>query len=190
MSNEWFYRRTSDERQGPVTVEKIRSLIAAGELQPDHEVWCPGMTHWSRIADVAELRMPAVPAPVGTPVPALPGVAAVAPTGTVSGLPEGLMGWMTFVAVMTLISGALSIMSCFGAPTGILMVIAGVSLLGAKSALEPLASIDPAMLPFLNKLKTFMVMHAIVYILGLLIMAVLFTIYFGVIMAALASGEF
>ena len=96
MSNEWFYRRASDERQGPVTVEKIRSLIATGELQPDHEVWCPGMTRWSRIADVAELQMPAVPAPVGTPVPVLPGAAAVAPAGTASGLPEGLMGWMTF----------------------------------------------------------------------------------------------
>lgn len=187
MSNEWFYRRTSDERQGPVTVEKVRALIAMGELQPDHEVWHPGMTRWSRIEQVAELEAPPAQPPGAAPAPALPGTA---PAGTVAGLPKGLLGWMTFVAVMTLISGVLSTVSCLGAPTGILMVIAAVSLLGARSALEPLGSVDPALLPFLNKLKTFMVMHGIVYILGLLIVAVLFAVYFGVIMAALASGEF
>ena len=69
-------------------------------------------------------------------------------------LPPGLLGWMTFVGVMTLISGILEVLTCVGIPLGILLIVAAVSMLGAKGVLQTVGGVDPRLEPFFAKLKT------------------------------------
>jgi hypothetical protein len=115
------------------------------------------------------------------PVPP-PAVAARSP------LPEGIRGWMSFVGFVTLIYGAIQILTCLGAIQGILLVIAGVAVLGARTALEAVDDVDPALAPFFAKLKTVFVMTGIGYIVTVAILALVFLLYFGVIMAAIAGS--
>lgn len=103
-------------------------------------------------------------------------------------LPEGILGWMSFVGFVTLIYGAIQILTCVGAIQGVLLVIAGVAVLGARTALESVDGVDPALAPFFAKLKTVFVMTGIGYIVTVAIFALIFLLYFGVIMAAIAGG--
>ena len=103
-------------------------------------------------------------------------------------LPQGLMGWMTFVGVMTIVAGAFNILSCVGIITGVLMVIAGAAVIGAKNSLMAIPAVHPALAPFFDKLKRYFMFTGIGYVLALLLVALLFLLYFGVIMAIIASG--
>ena len=119
--------------------------------------------------------------PVGPPVP---------PVVQKVPVPPGLLGWTTFVAIMTLIGGGLSILSCIGIPQGVLMVIGGIALLGGKTSLEGVGGVDVAVLPYLQKMRLFMQMQGWIYILGLLLGGLILIFYFGVILAALSQVEF
>ncbi len=121
----------------------------------------------------------------GTPV-----VPPVPPAAEKAAVPAGLLGWTTFVAIMTLIGGGLSILSCIGIPQGVLMVIGGIALLGGKSALEGVGAVDVAVLPYLQKMRLFMQMQGWIYILGILLGGLILILYFGVILAALSQAEF
>ena len=111
-----------------------------------------------------------------------------AATAARSPLPEGIRGWMSFVGFVTLIYGAIQILTCLGAIQGILLVIAGVAVLGARTALEAVDDVDAALAPFFAKLKTVFVMTGIGYIVTVAILALVFLLYFGVIMAAIAGS--
>jgi hypothetical protein len=113
-------------------------------------------------------------------------------TGTpvVHPIPDGLLGWTTFVAVMILIGGGLSILTCVGIPQGVLMVIGGIALLGGKTALEGVTSVDAAILPYLQKMRLFMQMQGWIYIMGLLLGGLILIFYFGIIMAWLSMEGF
>jgi len=97
---------------------------------------------------------------------------------------------MTFVAVMTVLGGALNVLSCIGIPFGVLMIVGGVALYGARNVLLGIRTVDPALEPFFRKLKTYMLMTGIVFVLSVVFAAVMIIVYFGVIMAALAHGNF
>ena len=127
---------------------------------------------------------PAPPTPPTPPSPPTPPV----PAGRVP-LPPSIGGWMVFVAIMTILGGALNVLSCIGLPWGVLMIVAGVALYGARNDLLSIRSVDPALEPFFRRLKTYMLMTGIVFVLSILIFVVVVVVYFGVIVAALASAE-
>jgi hypothetical protein len=103
-------------------------------------------------------------------------------------LPQGLLGWMTFVGVMTILAGAFNIMSCVGIPAGVLMVIAGGAVLGAKGSLIAIPAVHPALAPFFYKMKRYFLFTGIGYLLVLIFIATMFLLYFGVIMALIAGS--
>jgi TM2 domain-containing membrane protein YozV len=88
MASEWFYSHDG-ERHGPVPVEQIREMAAAGRLRPDDLVWQTGMADWAPAGTVSGLLPPAsAPPPIpdgGSPpisrgnfdAPAVPPLAAV-----------------------------------------------------------------------------------------------------------------
>jgi hypothetical protein len=173
QEKEWFYRRTQDEKQGPVPESAIRAMIDRGELMPPHELWTPGMTEWVRVDRVPDFRPPPAEPGPATPAVAAP-TAAVAPAAPAAGA--------------NTIGGAIGVLSCIGLPTGILQIVGGISLFGAKTALEGQGDVEATMVPFLQKLKLFMLMQGIVFLLGLILVAIAFIFYFGAIMAIIAGG--
>ena len=68
-------------------------------------------------------------------------------------VPQGLTSWMTFVAVMKMIHGVIMCLTCIGAIAGVPKIISSVNFLNAKNMLAAMPSVDPAMLPFLEKLR-------------------------------------
>jgi hypothetical protein len=104
-------------------------------------------------------------------------------------LPAGLLGWMSFVGVMTILGGAINILTCIGIIQGVLMVIAGAAVVGAKSSLMGIQAVHPALSPFFEKLKQYFVFTGIVYVLIIVVVGLLFLFYFGVIMAIIAGAE-
>jgi hypothetical protein len=177
MEQLWYYAvKGSDERNGPVPTQEIRDLLQTGRLQLDDRVWTEGMDEWQTVGSFPELCTPQIPAPAPTPLPGR------AP------LPEGLRGWMTFVSVMTIISGVISSLGCISIITGILMIIGGAALLGARNALDQIKGIEASLRPFFDKLRMFMQMSGLIYIVSLLIALVLFFVFFSVIMGAIAAA--
>jgi TM2 domain-containing membrane protein YozV len=73
MANEWYYSHDG-ERHGPVPVEKIKEMAAAGQLRPDDLVWQSGMETWT-----AASKVPGLLPPAATPPP-IPGGGVAAPT--------------------------------------------------------------------------------------------------------------
>jgi uncharacterized RDD family membrane protein YckC len=47
----WYYSK-GDQRQGPVSTEKLRSLMDLGELDPNTLVWNETLDGWKRLPDV------------------------------------------------------------------------------------------------------------------------------------------
>jgi hypothetical protein len=94
---------------------------------------------------------------------------------------------MSFVGVVTLIYGAVQVLTCLGAIQGILLVISGVAVLGARSALDAIDGVDPALAPFFAKLKTAFVMTGIGYIVTIVIVALVVMLYSAAIMAIIAG---
>jgi hypothetical protein len=70
----WYYM-TGREKRGPVSLERLRALVAAGVLRPTDEVWQEGSADWLAVASVPELQAAATvaapdPAPGGEETPA------------------------------------------------------------------------------------------------------------------------
>jgi len=170
MEKLWFYAPAgSQEKKGPVPEAEIRALLASGQLHPSDMVWTDGMANWIPIAGLPDF---------GPPAPEL-----VRP---LPGLPAGLLGWMGFVGVMSIVSGIINCLTCFGAVTGIFMIISGTAILGAKTALESVETVDASLAVFFDKLKTFMHMSGIIYILAIVLMVVGLLCYFAFFAAAAA----
>ena len=65
---EWYYVRDG-KQQGPVSLETLREMAAAGELKPEDKVWTRTMTDW-------------------TPAQEVDGILPTSPTHQTAGLPE------------------------------------------------------------------------------------------------------
>jgi hypothetical protein len=155
MEKLWFFAQgSSSDKQGPVTETQIRALIAERKLLPTDLVWSEGMTNWIPLGRVPELR----PEPM-----------AAAAGATSMDVPEGLKGWMTFVAIMTILGGVLQCFGCFTIVIGIPMIIGGIALLAAKDLLPELSSNEAALGTFLLKLKSFFLTSGIVYVISLVL---------------------
>ena len=182
MEKMWFYAQGTN-RQGPMPESEIKSLIALGQLSVTDLAWTEGMTDWSEIAAIPELHARALStAPETTAPPAMPAV-----VENHQGLPDGLLNWMGFVGAINITSGILSCLTCIGAVTGIFLIIAGAALLGARSALVAVHTVDPALHPFFEKLKSFMLMNGIVFIVGI-VAWILVIVFFMTAAVSGASG--
>jgi len=56
-SDKWYWsKRDSDERNGPVSGEKLKELAEEGELEPDDLVWTKGMNDWKEAGSIEDLE--------------------------------------------------------------------------------------------------------------------------------------
>lgn len=67
---EWYFTR-NNQQQGPVTLEGIRAMAAARQLQPTDLVWQQGMANWQPAGEVEGLFAAPAPPPY-VPVPPPP----------------------------------------------------------------------------------------------------------------------
>lgn len=171
MDRMWYYAPAGSERQGPVSEAQLKDLLARGQLAPSDLVWSEGMASWVAASTVPELGA----TPAGHVL--IPAGASAAATAQV---PDGLGTWLTFVGVINILSGALSCLSCFALPVGILMILAGFACLRARTALEALEGIDPALLPALQKIKTYFLMSGWVFILNLVLVGLILLMFAGI----------
>jgi len=182
MDKLWYYTQgAAQEKKGPVPEDEIRLLVASGQIQPSDLLWSEGMANWLPLSALPQLKGPS-----SQIASAFTSPAAAAASGQ-AGIPEGLTGWMTFVAVMTIISGAFYCLGCIWMIVGIPTIIAGVALLAAKNAIANLGGVDSSLTLFFAKMKSFFQLTGIVYIIGFIAGIVFFILYFGVIAAAIAG---
>jgi len=195
MERMWYYAMPGGDKKGPVGEAEIKVLTAEGKVKPADLVWSEGMQNWTPLSQVSALGgTPETPpaesaAAVSPHVPTQPMPASIESAPASVMMPEGLTGWMGFVGVMLIVFGVLSCLSCFGIVTGVLMIIAGTSVMGAKNLLAGMNRVDPAMLPFFLKLKTFFLMSGVMYILSLVMTVVVLVFYFSIIVGAIAAAS-
>ncbi len=179
MQRSWYYSKDRTERQGPVSTEQLRALIRQGTVSPDTLVWAEGMTDWITASATPELRSPELPAtaPQAEPTEAASPVL----------VPPNLGAWLRFVGIMSILMGVVYCASCFGILWGVLLIVGGVALLGARSALEQITEVPAAFIPFLDRLNTFFLVTGIAYIIMLVGTALVFVFYGGLMIAALSN---
>lgn len=66
MADNWYYVQKGN-RQGPVALEIITSMMAKEDLKPDDFVWKKGFDNWKKIRDVSELQEAPIPAMAAVP---------------------------------------------------------------------------------------------------------------------------
>lgn len=192
MEPMWYYVKNGTDRMGPVPESELLGLAASGEVLPGDLVWSEGMADWQPVS--------AVPALTGRPAPE-PGYvpdAGYAPSpqpyapshgAPLSRIPPGLPGWMSFVGTMNIIGGVFTCLAglvliitiiapLFYLPLGILLILAGTALHAGKDAIRNAASFDGQVAVFLEKVKRFMVIQGVFYIISLVM-----TVIFAVILA-------
>ena len=175
MDRMWYYAPAGSERQGPVTEAQLKDLLAGGQLSLTDLVWSEGMASWVAAGTVPEIS--------GAPAANAPAAAAAA----TAQVPAGLGSWLTFVGVINILSGALSCLSCFALPVGVLMIIGGMACLRARTTLDALEGIDPALLPALQKIKTYFVMSGWVFILNLVLVGLVLLMFAGIAVPILSK---
>lgn len=163
----WYYApRGSAERHGPVPTRALRALLAEGRLSSDDLVWHEGLREWTRAGSAPELHLEAEAGPVPTPA---------------------LHRWMTLTGMLSILTGIGGCLTVFGAAAGVLMILAGSAMLGARTALGSLASADPAWSPFLDQLARYARAMTWALFLGILGAVFFAGFYFG-LFAGLLSG--
>jgi hypothetical protein len=182
MDKLWYYTQgASQEKKGPVPEAEIKSLVAGGQIHAADLLWSEGMANWAPLSALPQLQSEHT-----TTLPS-PAAAAAQVFLHQSAVPEGLTGWMTFMGVMTIIAGVFQCLNCIGIIVGVPTIIAGAALLAAKNSIATVATVDPSLNLFFNKLLTFMKLSGIVYIVGFIMVIVFVILYFGVIAAAIAG---
>ncbi|MCZ7590982.1 MAG: DUF5362 domain-containing protein [Kiritimatiellae bacterium] len=76
-------------------------------------------------------------------------------------------GWLTFVGLFNILSGSMMILTCFGTPAGILMILAGIAAMGAKTALDQTGDIPAEFAPVMARLRKFFIYTGVIVILNL-----------------------
>lgn len=131
----WYCaRRGAREPSGPFPLKTIQQMIAQGTLAREDLVWREGFLEWTRVADAAELRSP--------------------PAGE-EGL-SALSHWMTMTGVLCIVAGIGRCLTLVGLPVGVLMILGGGALLGARSFLGGWPPADPTRGPFLIQMTQFL----------------------------------
>lgn len=91
---------------------------------------------------------------------------------------EKLGKWAGFVGVMTLIAGILQAISIVGIISGVITIILGVKLLGAKSSAKSIAAYSGEIPPdqldkMVNDLRVYFQINGILIIIGLILAALM-----------------
>mgnify|MGYP000423776672 CR=1 FL=1 len=56
-SGKWYWsKRGSDERNGPISGEKLKELAEKGDLEPEDLVWTEGMDGWEKASSVESVQ--------------------------------------------------------------------------------------------------------------------------------------
>jgi hypothetical protein len=92
---------------------------------------------------------------------------------------------MAFNGILIILSGLAYITTCFALPSGVLLVIAGASLMSAQSMLSGLRTVDPAFLPFLQKLRGFFLMTGVATL-----VAIALTVLFLIVIIGFGAATF
>jgi hypothetical protein len=100
---------------------------------------------------------PAVP----ETTPALPSIAPAPPAIPLS-IPGGLRGWLFFLGISNLSTGIISCLTVFGIFTGIPLIVAGIAMIAARSALEEPVNLNE----FMRQLRTSIIGISALYILS------------------------
>lgn len=181
MSRLWYFSKDRSERLGPVETDALRGMLRNGSLLPTDLVWSDGMSDWAPAGNQADLQgiMP------GQPVATQPMQASESAEQV--GLPPHLTGWLHFVGIMSILSGLLYCATCVGALWGVLLIVGGVALLGARSTLANIRHVPPAFVPFMEKINTFFLVTGITYIIMLVGFLLGMIFYGGILIAALSQ---
>lgn len=161
MENQWFYAKQGSEQKGPVSESEIRSLLSQGLLSGSDLVWREGLAAWVPLRTLPEFQA-SPPSSIQPPQ-----------QNQLVPVPSGLRGWMVFVGVVHIITGISTILSCVGLPIGIVQLIAGAALISGSSMLDRLPGVDPGMIPFLQKMRSFFLLTGVVALIGIALMALL-----------------
>lgn len=177
MDKLWYYTIGGKNQHGPVSEDELRAKIQSGEIRASELIWSEGMPEWKTVGSEPAFQ-PNIQQPVAS-LSAAPSVsAAIVP-------PFG--GWLAFVGIFNILSGAMMVLTCFGTPAGILMILAGVSAMGAKTALDQIRDIPAEFSPVLAKFRMFFIYSGIIVILNLAIMLLVVLSMGGGFIAALSQ---
>ena len=97
-------------------------------------------------------------------------------------------GWVKFVGIFNIILGALQALSIIGILWAWIPIWQGV-LLQAGGAVEraQMAGDESALRMALDKLRVYFVVQGVLFIISLALIALMFVVFFGMIMAAISS---
>jgi hypothetical protein len=98
-------------------------------------------------------------------------------------------GWVKFVGIINIISGALTALTIVGILWAWIPIWMGVLLVQTGSAIEraQMAGDESALRMALDKLRVYFIIQGVMLIIGLALMVLAFVMFFGVLMAAIAN---
>ena len=98
-------------------------------------------------------------------------------------------GWVKFVGIVDIVIGALQAMSVIGILWAWIPIWQGVLLLQCGGAIEraQMAGDESALRLALDKLRVYFIIQGVLMIIGFALMALMFTLFFGVIMAVVSG---
>ena len=98
-------------------------------------------------------------------------------------------GWVKFVGIVDIVIGALQAMSVIGILWAWIPIWQGVLLLQCGGAIEraQMAGDESALRLALDKLRVYFIIQGVLMIIGFAFMALMFTLFFGVIMAVVSG---
>lgn len=98
-------------------------------------------------------------------------------------------GWVKFVGIINIISGVLTALTIVGILWAWIPIWMGVLLVQSSSAIEraQMAGDESALRMALDKLRVYFIIQGVMLIIGLVLMVLGFVLFFGALMAAIAS---
>lgn len=98
-------------------------------------------------------------------------------------------GWMKFLGILSIIYGALMVLSLWGIILCWLPIWMGILLLQAAGQIEPayLNSEETALTDANNKLKTFFTVYGVLALIGIVVTVIGFIVFLSVGMSALSN---
>ena len=148
----WYYvQPKSSEKCGPLADDAIRDLFFSGALPSNALVWREGFADWIPASDAFLVA----------------GASSAAPSAP---LPEGLCGWMRFLALVLLVFAVLFCWCLWP----IALFPAAAALFRAASAFDALPAVPPSLLPALRHLAAALAATGWAVILFLVILCIFF----------------
>ena len=194
MEKQWHYSINGSDKQGPIGETELRDMLTTGRLPLNTLAWSEGQSNWTTAADLFKISptFSSVVSMGGEPVPA------------------GMTGWLGFIGVIAILTGSLqaaigllpvltsilqrSYLSAFLLTLflilPILVILTGVYLMKARTALQGITMIDGTLTPVFRNLNKYLRMTSIIYIVNIVLVVLLilcFILFFSVIMGYLTG---